>query len=462
MNNNIQIKKEIQKRYFAISKRTDQLFVYLFVAQWILGILFACFASPLTWTGDKSQLHIHVYAAVFLGGLLMAGPIFMIWLSPGATINRYIVATSQILFSVLFIHLTGGRIETHFHVFGSLAFLAIYRDWRPVLLGTLITACDHLLRGALWPQSVYGTLTSTPWRALEHASWVIFEDIVLFRSIITGSKELKQLAQTHVELRESLAAVEDKVYKRTRELKESQSLILKQKEAMLISSKMASLGQMSAGVAHEINNPLAIISGSLELLQKLKDQPDKFNQKINSIQRSCERISKIVLGLKKYSRSGTKGNLKKCSLCDIVKEVLILTEAKSNQNSTPVSYICNGHPYINCDEIEIEQVIVNLVNNAIDAVKNRSDKWVKLEVFETESTAVLRVIDSGNGIPENIKSKLFEPFFTTKVVGEGTGLGLSITKGILDEHAASIEILDENPNTCFEIKFPKVDAAKAA
>ena len=98
---------------------------------------------------------------------------------------------------------------------------------------------------------------------------------------------------------------------------------------------------------------------------------------------------------------------------------------------------------------------VNLINNSIDAVKDSHDRWVKMELGETISEIVLRISDSGLGIPEHVQKKLFQPFFTTKEVGEGTGLGLSIVKGILDDHKASIELLANQPHTCFEIKFPK-------
>ena len=114
-----------------------------------------------------------------------------------------------------------------------------------------------------------------------------------------------------------------------------------------------------------------------------------------------------------------------------------------------------------CDEVEIEQVLVNLINNAIDAVKMRPERWVKVALFDDANSVVLRVTDSGSGIPENVRDKLFEPFFTTKKVGEGTGLGLSITKGILDELRATISVVADSPNTCFEIRFPCVEERRS-
>src|SRR6185295_14636106 len=102
---------------------------------------------------------------------------------PGVASTRYVIAVAQMLWSALLIHLTGGRIETHFHVFGSLAFLAWYRDWKVLMTATVVVASDHMLRGMFWPQSVYGVLNAAPWRTLEHGAWVIFEDIFLLISI---------------------------------------------------------------------------------------------------------------------------------------------------------------------------------------------------------------------------------------------------------------------------------------
>jgi hypothetical protein len=98
-----------------------------------------------------------------------------------------------------------------------------------------------------------------------------------------------------------------------------------------------------------------------------------------------------------------------------------------------------------------------LINNAIDAVKNITEKWVKLELQEIDGGVIFRIRDSGPKISPNLQSKLFQPFFTTKPVGEGTGLGLSIVKGILDGHHAEIELLVHDPHTCFEIRFPKAE-----
>ena len=221
-------------------------------------------------------------------------------------------------------------------------------------------------------------------------------------------------------------------------------------------SKLASLGEMSAGIAHEINNPLAIILGMARSLSKSKGQDDKFDEKISAIQKASMRIEKIVSGLKKFSRSSENKNYNNNVLSSIIKESLVLTEVKAKRNNINVSFECKGDGQIFCDEVEIEQVLINLIDNAIDAVKDLTDKWVKVEVFQDNLNLFIRIIDSGKGIPVEIQSRLFDPFFTTKPVGEGTGLGLSIIKGILDEHQASIRLDIDCANTCFEIQFKRV------
>ncbi len=224
-------------------------------------------------------------------------------------------------------------------------------------------------------------------------------------------------------------------------------------------AKLASLGEMAAGVAHEVNNPLAIISTQASQLIQFKDDPEKLNKKIDSIQRSCVRIAKIVDGLRKFSRSDSKAVFEVFPIQNILQEARVLTEMKAQREDTRLIYDFHSNANINCNMIEIEQVIVNLVNNGIDAVKGLTDRWIKISVEDIESFVVLRITDSGSGVSSEIREKIFEPFFTTKPVGQGTGLGLSISKGILDEHHASIRIVEDSPNTCFEIRFQKVSEA---
>src|SRR6202045_3832758 len=177
-----------------IYRNTDQLFARLMIFQWIAAVAMALLISPYTWIGQSSAIHIHVWAAIFLGGAISLFPIWLTRVWPGAAITRYVIAVAQMLMSALLISVTGGRIETHFHVFGSLVVLFRSRDWRVLIPATIVVALDHFLRGVYWPYSVYGVLTASPWRSIEHAAWVIFEDLFLVISCLRSIREMRSIA----------------------------------------------------------------------------------------------------------------------------------------------------------------------------------------------------------------------------------------------------------------------------
>jgi hypothetical protein len=180
--------------------KVDKVFALLLVVQYIAGILGALAVSPYAWQGKDRVLHLHVWVAVIAGAGITLLPVLLAWLKPGATITRHVIAASQMLSSALLIHLTGGRIETHFHVFGSLAFLAFYLDWKVIITATIVVASDHFARGIFWPESVYGVANPEWWRFLEHAGWVAFEDIFLIWGCIFGNRELATAAMRQAEV----------------------------------------------------------------------------------------------------------------------------------------------------------------------------------------------------------------------------------------------------------------------
>ena len=174
--------------------RTDRLFARLMIVQWVAGIAAALFIAPRTWSGQASHVHMHVWGAIFIGAAISAFPLWMIRTAPGAAVTRHVIAVAQMLMSALLIDLTGGRIETHFHVFGSLVILSFYRDWKVLIPATVVVGLDHFLRGVYWPYSVYGVLTASPWRSIEHAGWVVFEDVFLVISCLRSVREMRSIA----------------------------------------------------------------------------------------------------------------------------------------------------------------------------------------------------------------------------------------------------------------------------
>ncbi|NOT77380.1 MAG: PAS domain S-box protein [Bacteriovoracaceae bacterium] len=230
---------------------------------------------------------------------------------------------------------------------------------------------------------------------------------------------------------------------------------LNQEKARAIhSAKLASLGEMSAGVAHEINNPLAIISGIASSLKHSLDDPQKFDKKIDTLKSFINRITKIVNGLKRFSRFNLEVIKTSCTIQSILNDSLTYFELKASAELVDFKIENNSNSEIFCDRLEIEQVIINLINNAIDAVKDLDKKWVILQAYDAKSELVIRVSDSGPLIKNEILNKIFEPFFTTKDVGKGTGLGLSISASIIKDHGGILTYVKNQNTTCFEIRLP--------
>jgi hypothetical protein len=178
------------------------------IGQWILGILIAVFYSPYSWAGRIRSVHVHVYTAVFLGGLISSFPVVLIRLKPYSTATGFVVAGAQALWSALLIHLTGGRIETHFHIFGSFLFIALYRDWRILGLWIVIVTGDHLVRCAFWPESIFGISHPDWWRFFEHGFWLNFIAIVFAASPLSGTNDLHQIAVRQAEAEEHVSRLE--------------------------------------------------------------------------------------------------------------------------------------------------------------------------------------------------------------------------------------------------------------
>lgn len=197
----------------------DRVFVWLMIAQYLCGVVMAVYITPQTWVGNTAFVHLHVWVALIFGGILSGLPIYMARAYPGSAATRHTMAVAQAIWSALLIHLSGGRLETHFHIFASLAFIAFYRDWKVIATMTVVVAADHAIRGIWWPLSVYGIATESPWRWVEHAVWVLMEDTVLVFYCVRGKREEVEICRRQVQLELLNAKFEQKVESRTREIK---------------------------------------------------------------------------------------------------------------------------------------------------------------------------------------------------------------------------------------------------
>ena len=189
-------REHTSKRHVTVSR----MFAVLLVVQYVACVAAAFAVSPYAWAGKDRVLHMHVWVAILGGAGITLLPVLLALFRPAAPLTRHVIAASQMLSSAMLIHLTGGRIETHFHVFGSLAFLAFYLDWRVIVTATVVVAGDHFARGIFWPESVYGITNPEWWRFLEHAGWVIFENVFLVWSCVFGVRELRAAAERQAQV----------------------------------------------------------------------------------------------------------------------------------------------------------------------------------------------------------------------------------------------------------------------
>lgn len=234
----------------------------------------------------------------------------------------------------------------------------------------------------------------------------------------------------------------------------------KDSESQLMhSAKLATLGEMSASIAHEIKNPLTVINAKIGFMKRKVDPATGLvNAKIEDlelIKSTAERINKIVKGLKSFSRTGEGDPFEVAAIKDIVADCFNLCDEKFKSAGLDFRIDVPEDLFFECRFVQISQVVINLVNNAFDAIQDYMDKWIELKVSKlNESYFEISVTDCGKGIPTEIAERLMNPFFTTKGRGKGTGLGLSISKKIIEAHHGQLTLDRSSPNTRFVIKLP--------
>jgi PAS domain S-box-containing protein len=244
----------------------------------------------------------------------------------------------------------------------------------------------------------------------------------------------------------------------TEEVETKRLLDLERAKSMQ-NAKLASLGEMAGGIAHEINNPLAIMQSNTRLLLKAVSEntitTDEIIKKLEKVLSTSSRIAKIVKGMKSFSRNGDKDPFIPILVRDLVENALSLCSERLKSDGILLNLgKIPEDLYLECRSTQIEQVIMNLISNARDAVESLTEKWVKLEVTKLEKEVEILITDSGKGIAPEIVDRMLQPFYTTKIVGKGTGLGLSISKGIVEEHKGTILYNAATGNTQFVIALP--------
>lgn len=244
-------------------------------------------------------------------------------------------------------------------------------------------------------------------------------------------------------------------------LKDVETQVREEQAKAESSAKLAAFGEMAAGIAHEINNPLAILNGIGYRLKKLKEKDkltdEKFLELLDKLFYGVERITKIINGMKNLSREGQNDSFEFAPFQEILDDSLVLLAKKCAHNGIELYLPEVPMDFgFECQRVQISQSLVILINNSIDAISEQvDDKWIKIEVTENEDFITISIIDSGSGITANTAKRIFEPFYTTKAVGKGTGLGLSLANKIIKSHSGTFRLDNSCSNTKFDMIIPK-------
>ncbi|HLW69941.1 MAG TPA: response regulator [Candidatus Binataceae bacterium] len=403
--------KESRERIY---RRTDRMFAWLMLGQWAAAIAAAFWLSPRSWSGPYSYTHVHIWAALLLGGAITLVPVAFAFLASGKTYTRHIVAVGQMLMSGLLIHLSGGRIETHFHVFGSLAFLAMYRDWPVLVSATIVVAIDDLVRGLYWPQSVFGVMAIQPWRWLEHAGWVAFEDFFLIISSVYSMRDVRRLAERQAHL-ESVS----------------------QGALAASSAKSEFLSSMS----HEIRTPMNSVLGMADLLSEsdLSEEQRHYLDVMIANGNSLLELINSILDLAKIESGNLQLETIEFDLGNLVEKILATFATRAHGKGLELAArIAPGTPEgLIGDPMRLRQVLINLIGNA---VKFTEVGEVVLEIGPDPAAGgagdlLFCVADTGVGIAEDKREAIFASFTQadssdTRKYG-GTGLGLAIAQRLV-------------------------------
>lgn len=273
--------------------------------------------------------------------------------------------------------------------------------------------------------------------------------------IVARALQARERTQALLKLEAMNLQLEQIVKDRTAELEE-------QRIRSAHASKMAVLGEMAGAIAHEINNPLAIISLCSHQLLKMNEKgkltSDALKNILKDISSTTIRIEKIIKGLRFFARDASQDEFSHSKISQIIDDTLSLCQEKFKKHGCEVQLMPLTQDLIlNCQPVSISQALLNLLSNSFDAVSELKEKWIRLECRVFSDYVEIHIIDSGNGIPIEIRDKIMVPFFTTKPIGKGTGLGLAIVRGIIEQHRGEFYFDDSSINTAFVIRLPKIE-----
>jgi len=389
----------------------------------------------------------------------------MVYVWPGHSATRLAIALAQGLNTAILIHLMGGRIETHFYVFVSLAILAFYRDWRVLLTAALVVAADHFVRGLYWPQSVYGVTLASPWRFLEHSGWVAMEVIFLLFLCRQGLRESWSIAQRQAQLEATNVATEHINVQLREEIVERQNAQRALEDAKNTAEAASrAKSEFLANMSHELRTPLNSIIGFADVLAERISGPLNENQVqyVTDILESGQHLLSLVndiLDLAKIESGSMELQRSPVAVGQLAERtVQMFRERAMRHGIRLVAAVDPEVGIIVADERRLKQLLYNLLSNALKFTPPGGE--VRVTIGQAVDTITLAVSDTGIGIPQDELVRIFESFYqvdsTLTKSAQGTGLGLAMVRQICELHGGQIAVSSElSHGSTFVVSLPR-------
>lgn len=284
-----------KEAFGSVYSRADRMFVVVMALQAVALLAMSLYLTPTTWSGTQSDIHAHVWISALMGLLITVFPTMLAIARPGQLSTRLVMAVSQGLVSGLLIHIGGGRVEMHFHIFVSLAFLAVYMDIKVLLAVTVVVATDHLVRGLVWPQSVYGISEAGITRTIEHAVWVIFEDIVLMISIHRARRERINLMGAVLSISNCVYAISGKRFESGNETKAIEEGLETIRIAMLrMHDSVGSVKDQSHQLRSKATLAVTAVNSGVVVADASRDSVTKLREAVQEISTAVAEINSIA------------------------------------------------------------------------------------------------------------------------------------------------------------------------
>lgn len=449
----------VAQQSMAIGRRTDRLFAWLFVAQWLAGIAAAVWIAPghAQFSGLVGFFAGPPLCSVtLLGTLATLIPLVAIWRWPGARPTRYIVAVCQMIWAALLFQFSAGNTGSHFPVFGSLAILACYRDWRVLVVAALLVVLHNLWHGSLWAPS--GFVEQQAW---ERLAFVLLEVAALVLVIRITERETRRSAESQARLEDANRQLDEEFRERTANYRQyteclerardelhTQAEALRKARAEAEEANSAK-SNLVATVSHEIRTPMTAILGYADVLISSLADPEHLKA-ARTIRRNSEYLLKLVddiLDLSKLESGKLAIELVPCSPRRIVRDVVQLMQVRADAKTLALEVdIDESVPRsVITDPMRLRQILLNLVSNAIKFSSHGAVRISLTNLVSSDNTVMeLRIRDEGIGMTARQIDKLFYPFAqgdeaTSRLYG-GSGLGLWISRRLANLLGGEIHV----------------------